>query len=232
MKLHPIAAALATTILLAACGGGGSDNVVADPVAAAAAWQNLYNGGNRQWTLTGTSSDNQSYTLNLGLVSGGAQTFPLTGAATTARYWDSTLTVAGQSPAIGRTAYYLDPASLVLAGTQNTTTGACAQATGSVLPPASTAVGTNGVQAQLTGYVGCTAGLPSGMTGVMRWAVAYDQGVTYLCSSALQSDTAGGSVLEEDCFETTPQGQIGSRARVYIQIKTTTTQWSVLLRTA
>ncbi|MCA0175675.1 MAG: hypothetical protein LCH73_05210 [Proteobacteria bacterium] len=230
MKLHTIAAALTTALLLAACGGGGSDNAVVDPVAAATAWQNLYS-GNRQWALTGTGSDNLAYTLNLALVSGGAQTFPLTGAATTVRYWDSTLTATGQLPATGRTAYYLDPASLVLAGTQNVTSGACAQVTNSVLPPASTAVGTSGVQAQLTGYVGCTPNPLSGVTGVMRWAVAQELGVSYLCSSVLQSDTIGGSVYEEDCFETTPQGQIGSRARVYIQIKTTTTVWSLQLRT-
>lgn len=230
MKLRAIAAVLSTVALLTACGGGGDDDdAFPDPVAAAAAWQNLYNSSNRQWSLTGTGSDNVAYSMSLQLVQGGTQVFPLTGVSTTARHWDSTLTAAGQLPVSGRGTYYLDPASLALVGTQ--VGDVCAQATGSVLPPASTAVGTSGIQAQLTGYLGCNLSLPTGVTGPMRWAVAQAAGVVYLCTTVTQADSNGNSYFEEDCFETTPQGQIGSRARVYIQTKTSTTTWSLRLTT-
>lgn len=228
-----IAALLAVAATLTACGGG-SDPVYADPVNAAAAWQSLY-ATPRNWNLTGTGSDGLTYTLALSLAPGGSQTFPLTGNTGNTSRQNTTLTASNGTVLNGTQVYFLDPFNTALQGVQYPLTNLCTQATNSVLPPASTPVGTSGVQAQLNSYEGCNLATPVGAVGSLTWGVDYDRtaGVYYFCATANSTDAAGTKYSERDCFETTAQGQIGARASVYMQSTTAAgVIWTLGLRSS
>jgi len=217
------ACVLGAAALCSACGGGGDDNsgVVAPAVDfdAFSAWAELLS-GDRSWTVSGVGSDGRHYVITIATAAPVTSIFPVTG--TTAARADTQITTdADGAVATGTQQAYFDGATLRIVGLRTSIAGsaaACDVATVTDLPPAAVRVNTTGVLATLDELDGCAGSSQKIGTIELTWSLEFEAGITYFCSNSTERDLAGNAVsFEGDCVQTSPDGSLGTAARVTVQ---------------
>jgi hypothetical protein len=224
-SLRRSAVALGLTALLTACGGGGGDGgdsgfvPPADDFNVFAAWRNLLT-TSHAWTVSGIGSDGRSYTFTIAGTPGPTSVFPVTGMVS-ARADTQLTTNANGTIVAGTQETYFDAATLQLVGLRtvfNGSASACDIATAVDVPPAAVKVGTAGSLATLDELNGCAASSAKIGTITLTWSLEFEAGLTYFCSNSTERDPTGAVVsFEADCVRVSPDGTLGSAARVTVQ---------------
>lgn len=220
--------ALACAALMSACGGGDDDSGVSpfipptDDFATLAGWQNLMGAGG-SWTVSGTGSDGALYEATLQIAPAPVAVFPPTGTSYARTSVLSTVKRDGTSLGTGTVEYFRETDDTVQAA-RSTSAGIeeCAQATTSVLPPATAKVtipATSGPLMSLNNLNVCQPGALVDGTTTATWSLEFDRGVVLLCLNSESRDLSS-QVLgrENDCVEITPSGTLGARARVTLAL--------------
>lgn len=220
--------ALACAALMSACGGGDDDSGVSpfipptDDFATQTAWQNLLTVGGT-WALTGTGSDGASYAATLQIAPAAAAAFPPTGASYDRTTVTSTLNRNGTAFGSGVVEYFR-AADFTVQAARSTVDGTveCAQATTSVLPPATAKVtipATSGPLMSLNDLNVCLPGAVVDGTTTATWSLEFERGFVLLCLNSEARNLANQVIgIENDCVEIAPSGTLGTRARVTLAV--------------
>jgi hypothetical protein len=209
--------------LLAACGGGGGDSmppviapgpVVTGGVDIAAAWRD-YLSVPHTWTMRGQTSDARLFELSVVMNPGAKRSFTLTGASGQTIDQSIRFTIAGANTVSSDGTLYFNGAAMLGVSTTN---GACFGLRGTMpsLPGAS-AVGSNGALFVLDGIAGCSSGGQKLGTTTYNWSVENDGGLTMFCLTTRQENASAAFIGSDAyCFEATPSGTLGAKARFTI----------------
>ena len=207
---------LAATALLSACGGGGG-STPATTYDLAAASTNLTSSAHT-FTLNGTATNGAALTLVWSIAPVGSGVFPLTNTA--GQRVDTTIAISSGG------------IELVNA-TEQTFFNSSHKGLGSVLPngsctkaddkplPTDAVPGSSGDLGTDSIYATCSLSAPITDTLSGTWSLEQKSvdGV-YLCANTRQLDATGTEVSREsDCVEVAPDGGIGTRARVTVNVQ-------------
>lgn len=212
-----LAAGLA--LALAGCGGGSDDDAglpVNTQVNASAAWRALLTQPH-SWTLRGTANS-QEFELTQSFTPGAAGVFPLTGVSGSTVVQTSTLKQNGVTVATASATVYFNATTMVVDGAVSDD-NTCSRFTMTSAPPTSTGLNTRGALYTSADLLGCTTGAASDGTTTVQWSVENEGSTIYFCSNATFTEadnTPAGT--ESDCISVTPEGVIGSTARVRINV--------------
>lgn len=220
-KWLPGGLAMALAALLAACGGGGGGGSDGDGASAVtynvqAAFRNLSTAA-RSFTLRATAANGTPLTLDWTITPVGASVFPLTGAAS--QRVDTSVVI--RSPTLefvnGSQQSHFDAMMNGLGSVR--ADGSCSQGDNPALPTAA-AIGASGPLGDSVVYRTCSlsAEVVNRITGA--WSFRPELGVAYLCADTQLKDASGATTLstESDCIEISPDGTIGSRARITLSV--------------
>jgi hypothetical protein len=214
MKLRHLWPALAG-LLFAACGGGGSDHPVdPTPYSVGAGWRNLLT-ANASWTVSGHGSDGRDYTITNKLAPGATAVFPATLATASTLARTLTVQATGAAPESIDDTIYLDAVSGTLVGDAYGD-GSCLSATSTAAVPQTAVAGANGPLATGPDVQPCAPGASPFVNTSLGWSLESADDVTMLCITDVALNLGDGSPLrtESDCIEVSPDGTLGTRARV------------------
>jgi hypothetical protein len=211
--------------LLAGCGGGGGGDTAAPPVIApapvvtggvdiAAAWRN-YLSVAHTWTMRGQTADAHSFELSVVMNPGANRSFTLTGASGQTIDQSIRFTVAGTNTVSSDGTLFFNGAAILGVSTTN---GACFGLRGTMpaLPGAS-AAGTNGALFVLDGNAGCSSGGQKLGTTTYNWSVENDGALTLFCLATRQENASAAFIGSDAyCFEASPDGTLGTKAKFTI----------------
>ena len=210
------AALLAATAVLSACGGGGS-STPATTYNLDAASSNL-TASARSFTLTASATNGAALTLVWSIAPVGSAVFPLTNTA--GQRVDSSVVITSGSIELlnGSQQSFFDSSHKGLGSVLPF--GACTQADDKPLPtdamPGSSGdLGTDSI------YQTCSLSAPVIGSIAGTWSLEQKSvDAVYLCANTRQLDAVGGEVSREsDCVEVAPDGSIGTRARVTVNVQ-------------
>lgn len=219
--------AMALTALLATlvgCGGGGGSDEPAPPPALTynvqAAFKNLP-AASRSFPLAGTATNGSALTLLWTITPIGPSVFPLTNTAS--QRVDSSIDIrtATQSlPDFPRTQQSHFNASLDGLGSVRPD-GSCSQSSNPAPPalPTAALLNASGSLGTATVYATCLSSASVINRIVGNWTLEQGAGFVYLCANTQLLDAAGALLSREyDCVEVSPDGTVGSHARLTVAI--------------
>jgi hypothetical protein len=210
------AALLAATAVLSACGGGGGSTPETTYDLDAAS-TNLTTAA-RSFTLTATATNGAVLTLVWSIEPVGPAVFPLTN--TTGHRVDSSVAITSGSIELvsGTQQSFFDTSQKGLGSVLPF--GACSKA-GDMPLPSDAVPGSSGDLGTDLIYETCTLTAPVIGSIAGTWSLeqkSFD--AVYLCANTRQLDAAGSEVSREsDCVEVAPDGTIGTRARVTLNVQ-------------
>ena len=225
----------AVAALVAACGGGGGSGGGSAPPPppppppppasgfnANMAWRNLLTGATTHlWSVTGTASNGNAYTITLASAAASGQAvFPVNGTAYSAGDITGTIGISNLGLQSSTSRSYYDPTTFVVAGTRttvNSNAATCSTTTASLAPPTATALGTSGALQSLNDLDGCLPTSAVVGTSTTTWSVEADGVVNLFCLN-----TTASTYSESDCFEVSTDGTLGARARISLTQPTLT----------
>ena len=220
-----IVAATAVSALTACGGGGGSENnspQTGQTYAVAQAMTNL-NSLAMSWSVSGTGSDGSAWIFTASSAAIATATFPVTGATALGQVQTGNGSINGTASPTSQSTQYFDPSSMLPLGSNNGD-GTGDLATSANALPASATIGASGPYSVTQMLSGCTSGSASTGTETTTWSLQSDTGstgatVVELCESITDTDTTGATTdFGMQCFETDPQGNLGHRARIVINV--------------
>ncbi len=210
---------------LVGCGGGGGDDPA--PVVSYDVQKAIKNlpAVARSYTLAGTATNGSALTLTWTIAPVGVSVFPLTNAASQRVDTRIVVRTATQQELVngGQQSHFSD-AGVGLGSVR--ADGSCSQGENPALPTAA-AVGATGDLGGATVYATCSVSAPvvNRITG--NWTLEQGTGLVYLCANTVLNDAAGAVVSREsDCVEVSPDGTVGSRARLTLTVAGTVVVFS------
>lgn len=219
-RFYRVSTALLATAVLSACGGGsGSEAGSTTSYAVGTAWANLYDGGARSWSLTGTTtfqatgggSASYATTASLALTPLADAHFPANDVNAHVLQSSTTVSLAGSS-GTSTSSWYLD-ANLLYMGSVDSD-GYCEVASQPAPPAAYATIGSSGPLASYQLYDSCSAGATLVGTGTLSWSLELQNGQPFFCMNSQTGYVSSGSYTEKDCVAIDVNGTIGSQASI------------------
>lgn len=214
------AALLAT---LVGCGGGGGGDEPAPVLTynVQAAFKNLPAAG-RSYRLAGTATNGSALTLVWTITPIGPSVFPLTNTASQRVDSGIDIRTATQSlPDFPRTQQSHFNAAMDGLGSERAD-GSCSQGDSQGDKPAlptAAALNASGSLGSATVYATCVSSALAINRIVGNWTLEQGAGFVYLCANTQLLDAAGVLLSREyDCVEVSPDGTVGSHARLTLAI--------------
>jgi hypothetical protein len=210
-----------SAVLLTACGGGGDGDAGTPPPSgsynAEAALRNFLS-TQRAWTVTGRASDGRDWQFGLTTTPQPPAVFGATGITQSRQQFSVTISVNGVFAGSDAITYHYTPNPLRMAGVLGSD-GGCTLATTANTPPAAAAVNASGLLYEGPGLSSCAPGAPAVANSRSVWSVEAEAGFALFCLNT-EGTTPQGVVVgrESDCFEVQPDGTLGGRARLSIQL--------------
>ncbi|CAG1013804.1 hypothetical protein BURC_00523 [Burkholderiaceae bacterium] len=234
----------AVTALLAGCGGGGSDSGTPPPPPAPtppapapapapapspapapatsvnvnAAWRNFLTTTN-SWTVTGTASNGNTYSITFDTAPDISEVFPLTGTSFSTSKANAFLLIAGLPTSTTTSRSYYNPSTFEVAGTRNRVGNepeTCSIAIASAAPPTTASIGASGPLQTFNDLNSCVLASASQTgTSVTTWSLRDDAGTTLFCLNTTQRNMSNAVLFaESDCVQVAADGTLGPRALV------------------